>query len=220
MKCMVVSLAESHERRKHIRHEFDKVGLDFEFWPAVSRFELTEKHRALVDDERRRRLGMAEFDDGSIACLVSHLSLLRFFLELDDDMIVVFEDDVRLHPDIVAILDGLSGRAENFDVVKLQRRNDRKRFYPIYQLLPGYNLGRVKFHDYGGYGYVITRQAAAHLLSFKRFHQEIDQLISRFWDTGLEQVLYVDPPVVFHDDTFPSYIESGGGGPRQCAVRA
>lgn len=209
MRCIVINLPLAWERRESIESEFRKTGLDYELWPAVSRFDLNEEHRALVDHQRRARLGMAELNDSTIGCLVSHLSLLRHFLETGDDMIAVFEDDARLHPDIVDVLDALEGRADKFDVVKLQR-NEPKPFYPTYQLLPGYSLGRVKYHDFGAYGYVITLRAATHLLaSFPRTHWEIDELVSRFWDTGLKQVLYVNPPVVFHDDIFPSYIESG-----------
>ncbi len=103
---------------------------------------------------------------------------------------------------------GGGGGGGKFDVVKLQRRDKSKRFYPTYQLLPAYSLGRLRYHDYGGEGYVITRRAAAHLLSFPRTLWEIDELISRFWDVGLSQVLYLNPPVVFHDEIYPSYIES------------
>ncbi len=107
MRCMVINLPLSHERREGIGHEFERVGLDHELWPAVSRFELTDEHRALVDHEGRSRRGMVEMDDATIGCLASHLSLLRHFLETGDDMIAVFEDDARLHPDIVDVLDAL-----------------------------------------------------------------------------------------------------------------
>ena len=65
----------------------------------------------------------------------------------------------------------------------------------------------MRFHDFGGDGYVITRQAATHLLErFPMPIYEIDWIIPRYWENGLSHVLYVQPPVVFHDEVLPSYI--------------
>ena len=89
MRCMVVNLPLSHEQRAGIEHEFGRAGLPCELWLAASRFELTDEHRALVDHERRARLGMAALGDASFGCLASHLSLLGHFIESGEDMIAV-----------------------------------------------------------------------------------------------------------------------------------
>ena len=124
---------------------------------------------------------------------------------------VVFEDDARLHPtllDVLDALDALEGKANLFEVVKLQRNSDPP-YYPVHRLSPSHTLGRTRYYDRGGYGYVITRHAARHLLKqFQTTYREVDQLIPRFWDNGLENVLYVNLPVVYHDDLLPSYIEA------------
>ena len=105
------------------------------------------------------------------------------------------------------MLDALEGKADKFDVVKLQRRTSAP-YFPVYQLLRSHSLGRLRYHDRGCDGYVITRRASAHLLErFPVTYWEIDQIIPRFWDNGLRNVLYVNPPVVAHDGLLPSYIE-------------
>ena len=208
MRCIVINLPLAWERREAIDREFRQVGLSFEYWPAVDGHRLTEEDHQFVDHAGRRRLGLRALDDSSVACLLSHLAIIRHLAKGNDDMAAIFEDDARLHPDLPNVLDALDGKAEKFDVVKLQR-NTKTRYYPVHELLPYHTLGRVKYHDRGGYGYVITKHAAQHLIDrFPTTYWEIDQLIPRFWDNGLERVFYANPPVVFHDEILPSYIES------------
>ena len=208
VRCLVINLPLAWERREAIEHEFSKVGLTYELWAAVDGHRLTDEDHRSIDHDGRRRLGLRPLDNSSVACLLSHLSIVRHLAESEDDMVAIFEDDARLHPDLPDVLDALDGKSEKFDIVKLQR-NGSPPYYPVYQLLPSHSLGRVRYYDRGGYGYVITRHAARHLLErFPTTYWEIDQLIPRFWDNGLMNVLYVNPPVVYHDDVLPSYIEA------------
>ena len=207
MRCVVINLPVAWERREAIDHEFRKVGLEYELWPAVDGHSLTDADRAAIDHRTRERLGLRPMDDSSTACLLSHYAVLRHLVESGDEMLAVFEDDARLHPGIVDVLDALDGKAGKFDVVKLQRR-DSAPYFPVHQLTPAHSLGRLKYYDRGGDGYVITRRAAVHLLErFSVTHWEIDQIIPRFWDNGLRNILYVNPAVVMHDELLPSYIE-------------
>ena len=104
------------------------------------------------------------------------------------------------------MLDALERRPFAFDVVKLNRRSPRT-FIPCERLDTGHRVGRVRYHDYGSEGYVITREAARHFLkNTPRMMREIDQALSRFWENGLN-VFYVDPPVVSHDEQDDSQIE-------------
>lgn len=209
MRCIVINLPLAWERREAIEGEFQKVGLTCELWPAISGFDLTDDIKGSVDHVARDHLGMRRLDDGSIACLLSHLAIMRHLVESADDMVAVFEDDARLHPDLPEVLDALEGKANRFDVVKLQRLHISLPYYPVYQLLRSHSLGRIKYQDTGAYGYVITRHAAEHLLErFPRPVHEIDWIIPRFWENGLRDVLYVHPPVVFHDDILPSHIDT------------
>ena len=195
------------ERREAIEREFHQVGLSHELWPAVDGHELTDDALQAVDQNARARVGLCRLDRSSLACLMSHLAVLRHLVKSDEDMLAVFEDDARLHPDLPKVLAALEGKAARFDVVKLQRRNMTRPYFPVYQPLLPYTLGRVQFDDFGSDGYVMTRHAAAHLL--ERFPvpiYEIDWIISRYWDNGLSGVLYVDPPVVFHDQILTSHI--------------
>lgn len=209
MRCVVINLPVAWERREAIGREFEKVGLDYEIRRAVDGFRLSEEESGSVDNETRNRLGYQEMDKASLACLLSHTAVLESLVDSEDDMIAVFEDDAILHPDIVDVLAALEEQPEGFDVVKLQRSQDcRRAYFPVRPILPEHTIGRLRFHDFGCYGYVITRDAARRILGlFPRPVFEIDWIIPRYWENGLDHIYYLNPPVVFHNDSLPSYIE-------------
>lgn len=209
MRCVVINLPVAWERREAIKHEFEKVGLEYEMWQAVDGFRLTDEELQSVDNETRNRFGVQELDNASLACLLSHTAVLKSLVDSEDSMIAVFEDDAILHPDVVDVLDALEEQPDKFDVVKLQRSHDCQRaYFPVHQILPGHTIGRVRFHDFGCYGYVITKDAARRILGlFPLPVFEIDWIIPRYWENGLNHIYYLNPPAVFHNDSLPSYIE-------------
>ena len=208
MRCIVINLPLAEERRESIHEEFSRVGLTYQLWTAISSFDLTNNQKCLIDNQARERIGLNHLGNGAIACLLSHLAVLHHLTISEDKMVAIFEDDARLHPDLPKVLNALEKEKRPFDIVKLQRRKKHRLYYPVYSLMSSYSLGRVKYHDPGAYGYVITRRAAHHLLDrFPRPACEIDGILPKFWENGLRNILYVDPPVIFHDDTLPSYIE-------------
>lgn len=207
MRCVVINLPEAKSRREAFDREARKVGLNYEFWRAVASADLTDADRSIVDYTGRSSRGLRKFDDPAVACLVSHLSVFRDLVESQDSTICVLEDDAQLDADFPCVLHALEDRDDRFDIVKLQRLLD-KPFYPVVRIGRNHSLGRVKYYDKGGYGYVITRRAAQYLLNrFPTTYWEIDQLLPRFWDNGLSRVFYVDPPVVFHNHSFPSSLD-------------
>ena len=207
VRCLVINLPRACGRREAIDREFGKVGLAYELWPAVDGHRLTDEDHGVIDYEGRARCGLHVLDDASVACLLSHLAVFRHLVVSEDDMLAVFEDDARLHPDLPHVLDALEGKAEKFDIVKLERRTETP-YFPVHRLLRSHSLGRLRYYEHGSCGYVVTRHAAEHLLRrYPTTYWEIDLLIGQFWDNDLENVLHVDPPVVLHDDENPSDIE-------------
>lgn len=209
VRCVVINLPIAWERREAVKHEFEKVGLEYEIWEAVDGTRLTDEEKRFVDNETRNRLGFQEWDNSSLACLLSHTAVLKNLVDSEDDMIAIFEDDAILHPDIIDVLAALEEQPDGFDVVKLQRSYDCfRRYFPVHRILPGHTIGRLRFHDFGCYGYVITKDAARRILGlFPVPVFEIDRIIPRYWENGLNHIYYLNPPVVFHDESLPSYIE-------------
>lgn len=207
MKAFVINLARAGERRRRLEEQFASLGLEATFHPAVDARELAPEHYARVDRETRRRLGLWPQADGSIANWISQRQVMAEIAENGPETAAIFEDDAGLSADLPKVLDALERRSFAFDVVKLNRRSLKKTFIPCERLATGHRVGRVRYHDYGSEGYVITREAARHFLeNTPLMMREIDQALSRFWENGLN-VFYVDPPVVSHDEQDDSQIE-------------
>ena len=207
MRIVLISLERATARRHRMAEEFARVGLDYEIWPAKDARTLTDEDRAFVDGAARERLGLYPIPDGSLANTLSQRAAMRDLVRNGPEIMAVFEDDARFEPCLPAVLETLERRPAAFDIVKLQRRNPHRSFVPTILLGADHRLGRVRFADYGSDGYVITREAARLILErTPRMVREIDQVISRFWDTGLN-VLYVDPPVVREDEFAESQIQ-------------
>ena len=186
--------------------EFARIGLDYEIWPAKDARTLSDEDRAFVDRTARERLGFHPIPDGSLANTLSQRAVMRDLVRNGPEMMAVFEDDARFDDGLPAVLQELERRPDMFDIVKLQRRNVRRPFFPAVPLGSGHRLGRVRFSDFGSEGYVITQEAARLLLErTPRMVREIDHVLSRFWESGLN-VLYIDPPVVREDGAEDSQI--------------
>ena len=206
MKVFVINLERAVERRRRMEEQFASLGLEVSFHTALDTRELAPEHYAQVDRETRRRMGLWPQADGSIANWISQRQVMREVVEKGPETAAIFEDDAGLSADLPKVLDALERRPFAFDVVKLNRRSSRT-FIPCERLETGHIVGRVRYHDYGSEGYVITREAARHFLeNTPMMMREIDQALSRFWENGLN-VFYVDPPVVSHDEQDDSQIE-------------
>ena len=207
MKVFVINLARACERRRRMEEQFASLGLEATFHRAVDARELTPEHYAQVDRETRRRLGLWPQADGSIANWISQRQVMREIVENGPETAAILEDDAGLSADLPKVLGALEGRSFAFDVVKLNRRALKKPFIPCERLTTGHQIGRMRYSDYGSEGYVITRDAARHFLeNTPKMMREIDQALSRFWESGLN-VFYIDPPVVSHNEQDDSQIE-------------
>ena len=207
MRLFVVNVKLATERRLRMERQLESLGLKATFHRALDARELSEEDYARVDRESRRRLGLWPQADGSIANWISQRQVMREIVDSGTEIAAIFEDDAGLAPELPVVLQALESRPFSFDIVKLNRRSLRRTFIPVELLATGHRLGRVRYHDYGNEGYVITRDAAHHFLSnTPKMMWEIDQALPRFWESGLD-VYYLDPPVVFHDERNDSQIE-------------
>lgn len=206
MKLFVVNLDRAEERRRRISRQFEQLGLEVTVHRAVDARDLTEQDYARVNREARRLLGLWPQADGSIANWISQRQVMQEIVENNTDVAAIFEDDAGLSPALPEVLDALERRPFAYDIVKLNRRSSRP-FIPVRTLPTGHRVGRIRYHDYGNEGYVITREAACHFLeNTPRMMWEIDQALPRFWENGLN-VFYLDPPIVSHDEREDSQIE-------------
>ena len=205
MRIVVINLKRAVERREQVAREFAALGLAYEIREAIDGRYLSDEQLSQVDWEGRRRLGLHPPADGGIANWLTQRKAMQDLVENGPNMMAVFEDDVRLDFDLPVVLEALERRQLDFDVVALQRRHPRRRFFPCIALTDRHTAGRVRFSDSGSEGYVITRTAARRLLDVSpKMVLSTDHAVLRYWANGLN-VFYVDPPVVHHrgyEDTF------------------
>ena len=213
MRMFVINLVRAKDRRQRMSQQFAKLGLKPKFHDAVDGKQLTGEHYAEVDRVTRQRMGLKPQADGSIANWLSQRQVMREIVENGPETVAIFEDDAELSRELPSVLAALERRPASFDVVKLNRRTPSKAFIPYKQLSTGYNIGRVRYHDFGTEGYVIARDAARRFLEVTpKMMWELDQAINNYWENGLN-VYYLDPPVVCHGGWTDS-----PDGRRSCAI--
>lgn len=188
--------------------QFSQLGLKFEFHKAVDGRKLTKDHYAKVDRCTRRHMGLRPQADGSIGNWFSQRQVLQEIVENGPETAAIFEDDAELAPELPAVLEALDQRSVSFDIVKLNRRSMNKAFIPYRRLTTEHHIGRIRYHDFGAEGYVVTREAACRFLEMTpKMMWTIDQAINNYWENGLN-IYYLDPPVVMHHG-HDSQIEEG-----------
>lgn len=217
MRIVLINLERASERRARMEEQFAEVGLPFEIQKAVDGRLLSADDLAYVDWEGQRRRGIPPQTDGAIALWLTQRALFQDLVENGPEMMAVFEDDALLDPGLPDVLRALERKPFGFDVVALNRRHPRRRFYPCVSLTARHTAGRIRFSDSGGEGYVITRCAARRFLeSTPKMVWPVDHAILRFWVNALD-VFYVNPPVVGHAGYEGSMME---GNPVSTRLRA
>ena len=207
MRCVVINLPDAVERRRIVGDQFSGLNLPYELWPATKASSLTIEQKRSVDHCSRATRTKRPFDAPSLACLMSHIAVFRNLINSGDEMAAVFEDDVFLHPNLPDFLNILEGKSNKFDIVMLHGNTNNLPYFPVYRTSRVNTIGRIRYSNFGAYGYVITRDSAAHLLkTFPRPTHEIDRVLACFWENGLRNVLWVDPPLIHHNYALTSQI--------------
>ena len=215
MRVFVINLARATARRRHMLQQFTRLELTAEFHEAVDGRKLTSEQYDQVDRNTRRHMGLKPQADGSIANWLSQRQVMQQIVKNGPEIIAIFEDDAELSPELPPVLAALERCPHAFDVIKLNRRTPSKPFVPCMRLSTGHRVGRVRYHDFGCEGYVMTRTAARRFLdATPTMMWEIDQAINYYWDNGLN-IFYLDPPVVFHGGQGDSQIEADRSASRQ-----
>ena len=166
MKCVVINLERSIDRRRLITEEFESRGVEFEFSKAKDRLDLTESDYEQHADRESRLMNWNHSSvPGALACWISHQQVWRACLADEElDRVAIFEDDALLGEDFGRALNALEATDELFDIVFLENRFTHKPFKPLIEIGDGLSLGLVKYGYMGAMGYVITRRAMERLI--------------------------------------------------------
>lgn len=186
MTCIVrvLSMPDARERRERFCAMMANLPpCDWRFQDAVAPSELSIGY----DETQAFNAYGSILSGAEISCAASHIAMLREFVgEPAADFLLVVEDDVSLDPHFNIDARQLFMAECRVDYLKLAARF----------LVPSVYLDhvgrivyyRAKWPPLGTQCYMLSRRGAAHLL--ERFeasglYAPIDQMMDRFWETGL-----------------------------------
>ena len=99
-----------------------------------------------------------------MGCNLSHRNVLKWLVDSSERMIAVLEDDVRLSNDFPDVLDVIETTTKPFDIVFLGSRFAEEGLVNLVPLNNKFNFSLSKAREKGGWGYVITKEAAKKFL--------------------------------------------------------
>ena len=209
MKCIVINLARSGDRRKLVAEEFDSHGVAFKFSSAKDWLELSELDYENHVDRKSRLMNWNHSSvPGALACWISHQHVWRTCIDNEKlHMVAIFEDDVLLAKQFNLALRALESTRESFDIVFLNNGKPENTFKPLIEISDCFSLGLVKYGNIASCGYVMTRTAMQRLIDrFPRMTAPIDVIIHASWLTGL-RTYTMNPSLVLHRTDHSSCIQ-------------
>jgi glycosyl transferase, family 25 len=208
MRLLFINLDRAADRRRNMERQFAALSLDCERLAATDGHALTAEDRALVDDNKRRRITPFPLSDNEIGCWLSHRRALQQVVAGNAAMAAIVEDDAELAPDFARVLAAIEQQKPNFDFIFLHRKfKQGEIFVPSRPLLPDLSLGRVGPAHMGAIAYIVSRKGAQKFLAYApRFAHAVDKEIHRYWANGLD-IYGLERPVATHADQGHSYIE-------------
>lgn len=159
MQCLIINLDRSIDRMRHIEDQFKdfKGKLTRVEGCDAAKYKSTEL-LALKD----LSISYRDMIPAEIACFLSHRKCWEIAANSSDEFTAVFEDDVFLSKNALALLEDVSWVPSDASCVKLETLNQkvtvtRRKKTTLY----GHNIHRLLSAHYGAGGYIISRDFAA-----------------------------------------------------------
>ncbi|RBO94836.1 glycosyltransferase family 25 protein [Pseudochrobactrum asaccharolyticum] len=177
MKCYLINLDRSKERLSRMQKQFDSIGIDFTRVPAVDgKLLSTEQLTAVIDPIRRWEIPMPASE---IGCFLSHKKCIELIANGEDEYAAIFEDDVTLSANCSRFLNDTNWIPTGADIIKIDTNNTLvvlENFQTIDET--GYELARLCTSHLCCGGYIVSRKAAALILScMEKISVPVDNLI-------------------------------------------
>ncbi len=170
-----ISLKDS-PRRSSVKEEFKKVGIPFTFFDAINKHDLTvpELSPKLKIDK--------DISNGILACMMSHVQLIKKAKEEKLPAICIFEDDIIFCDDFNDRINYIEENVDsNWDIITLGGHFQK----PDHQMIPNDNdaskvdnyLYKIK-HQGGTYGYIIKDTVYDFIIRNCSYHYGMDEFYS------------------------------------------
>lgn len=208
VEIRVVNLARAQDRRRIMQDQFDRLSLGGAiFQTAVDAARADQKDRIAALPDAGPWGPFRPHDKG---CTLSHLDLLRAFLEGPASHCLVLEDDLHLSSDLPGWLADLGWWPRDADLVKIERWRDDRLFLvlgrPPRRHL-GRSIGRLLSRHTGAGGYIVTREGAHKIIDHAPVDMPIDHLLFNMNVSPLARRL------VIHQ-VWPALVQQGNEPPQ------
>lgn len=204
LPVVFINLSKDVERCERMTSQLTEMGLSVSRLPAVWWADLseTEQQRYFCAPQSHGRY-FKPLSNGEKGCYASHLRSWQQLLDSDAPAMVVFEDDVRLLPQLPQALAAIEALPADgsWDMIKLYGREHEK--IANQGRLGTGSLQLISYQRVPSFaaGYVISRSGAQKMLKTRiPFDRPVDVDI-RFWFENGLRVFGVYPSVIALDDT-------------------
>ena len=212
----VINLKRAKDRREIQTQQFARLGLNVDFFPACDMLDpAVQAQAATMPDHGPWTI----FYIQDKACTLSHLAVLRAFLEGEATHCLVLEDDVLASHDIADWMGDLSWWPDDAEIVKIEAW--QRKTGPVLLGDPATHLGRQVSRLFskhqGGAGYLVSRAGAEKILGDPRvIDVPIDHLLFNPEGAALarELVVYQVWPALIQQGNAP---ETEGSAPPRTA---
>ena len=184
--CFVINLARSPAQFRKISEQLNRLRVSFQRYEGVDNYEIALEESSYFSrkgyERRHGKLPAA----GEVGCFMSHIGVLRTFLETDAEFCLVLEDDAVLPLRLVVLLDSLARNADLWDIVLLYG-NHHGTPQHLAKLGEGHDLVGYFTRQTGAVAYVVNRAAAsAYVHKLLPMTLPFDLEYDRAWDFGIK----------------------------------
>lgn len=180
VKYYIVNLPWANERREFMEEQARSLGLKFEIIPAISGKELTDEDLACYDSKKRSLYMPSMMSRNEIACVISHRTALKTFVESGAKYGIILEDDALLMPNFLDAVQELTQHLHGWEVAKLYTIDGK--LYPIKSWTKGVDMPiRVVFPKkilWGTLAYMYTQDGA----------KQVYEALEKFWRPSDPQI--------------------------------
>ena len=214
MITYLINLKRANERLVSAKKAFDKAGINFNLEEAVNGEDLSLPHKNFSELKYNLFHGK-KTNLGELGCYLSHLNVLKKFLNTTEDWALVCEDDIEFHEDIVEIINNALGSGVYFDLLRLSGGSNKNKEIGLPLKLKKIHNGFFLSLNFGfksGTGcYLINRLAAKNIIKkINSMSLPIDHAMDRDWLLNHRSLTVTPAPVYLKEELHlgNSYIQA------------
>lgn len=163
LKNYVISLTTATERREHIKNEFSKQDIPFEFFDAIT----PELIKSTCDQLGIHLVNNQRLSNGEKGCFLSHVYLWQKMVDENLEYIAIFEDDVYLGENAALFLSNINWLKDiDFNIIKLETWQELVHLDKKSRSIQNRHLKLLKSTHVGACGYIISQHGAKYVLNY------------------------------------------------------